>query len=195
MRLFLLILAVAVLALHFAFTDNLRHTRPLELKALGAGQAFMATQPELQQQATNALAITSRAIEGHVEKANRRRGQAGAAKWICIGITSLMMLIAGLTGRAVPSNSGQGPDQILNLLREEGAKRSKLAVIVGLLSAAVAAATMIGSQLEVEQAAERERAKDMHVLYNAARSKLLDPSSTPIQVQEAIRMLEEARLK
>ena len=105
------------------------------------------------------------------------------------------MFIAGLTGRAVSANSGQGQDQLLNLLKEEGAKRGKLAVVVGLLSASVAATTMIGSQLEAEQASERERAKDMHGLYATARSTLLDPSSTPNQIQDAIRKLEEARLK
>jgi hypothetical protein len=193
-RLPFLVLALAIVGVHFLYTDPLRHSRPLELKSLGVGQGFAGTTPELQAEATRAIHTAEKIVDDTTERANRCRLWAGITKWIGIGATALMMMIAGSRGRVITSDITQKPDEAFNLLKEEVGLRRRMAICVGILSASVAAATMVGSQLESEQATGRERAKDTHALLYEARAQLLD-ATTASQVQDAIKKLDEIRLK
>src|SRR5258706_12955018 len=104
------------------------------------------------------------------------------------------MLIASLSGIVITSDMEKIFDELHKALKAEVGQRKTIAVIIGVLSAAVAASTMIGSHLESEQATARDRAKDLHNRLYVARDKMLS-AKTPSEIQEVRKLYEEISLQ
>jgi len=186
--------AVAIILAHLRFTDTFHTSRPLVLKVPGIGQGIVGITPEIENEVTAAEKKAQKVVDAAAGTANGYRRGAGISKWVGIGITAVMMLIAGFRGVVITSEMAKNPDEVLQALKTEVGQRRKLAVVVGVLSATVAASTMIGSHLESEQATARDRAKELHNRLYVARDKMLN-AKTPNEVQDVKKLYEEIALQ
>jgi hypothetical protein len=186
--------AGAIILAHFLFTDIFFHSRPLVLKVPGVGHGIVGMTPEIESGITVAEKRAQGTVDAAAEKANKYRTGVGICKWVGIVITAVMMVVAGLRGVVVTSGMEKNPDELLNALKAEIGERKKLGILIALLSAAVAATTMIGSHLESEQGAARDRAKDLHNRLYVARDKMLN-AKTPSEFLEVKKLYDEIPLQ